>query len=379
MMMQNLLHRKAIFTAKEDGLYVMEIDDRFFNINEEVKKVVEILAQSSNYTQACTLYNIATNELHSEDDFKIYSEQILESFNFEKKKKSFLLVEKIILSPKIAGQLVKPFEWLFSPLFFWISFSSLILFSIYLTFFLEKQSSSYSIPVFTFFISYMVSIVLHEFGHLAACKRFTGKNGGMGVGVYLIYPVFFSNISSIWHATKGQKVIANLAGVYMQLWVVVFFAIMYVFTDHQFFLEFSLILILLCFIQLLPFIRSDGYWLLNDIFGIDNLMDKSSKKVLEFLKNPFSFFNKKILSHYGLFLYGIINVLFVVSFAYFQIRYNLSAVVNLPKYIWGIFLQLLSGSFNEIKFDSIYFPVILLYYIAYNYLKKLILKLAKKN
>lgn len=145
------------------------------------------------------------------------------------------------------------------------------------------------------------------------------------------------------------------------------------------FLEFSLILILLCFIQLLPFIRSDGYWLLNDIFGIDNLMDKSSKKVLEFLKNPFSFFNKKILSHYGLFLYGIINVLFVVSFAYFQIRYNLSAVVNLPKYIWGIFLQLLSGSFNEIKFDSIYFPVILLYYIAYNYLKKLILKLAKKN
>ena len=58
--------------------------------------------------------------------------------------------------------------------------------------------------------------------------------------------------------------------------------------------------------QLIPFIRSDGYWIISDLTDTLNLLPSSSKKIREFLKNPFKFKvqNRK---DWLILLYGLSN------------------------------------------------------------------------
>ncbi|AYN00314.1 hypothetical protein EAG08_08270 [Chryseobacterium sp. 3008163] len=48
------------------------------------------------------------------------------------------------------------------------------------------------------------------------------------------------------------------------------------------------------FIQLLPFIRSDGYWLLSDLSSTPNLQSRSNAEVKRWIKNPLKK-SKKVL------------------------------------------------------------------------------------
>ncbi|KQS89154.1 hypothetical protein ASG21_15290 [Chryseobacterium sp. Leaf394] len=376
----NLLGAQPVFTKTKNGNYVMEIDNSFFDIDEEVKTVMLALARAKNYSQATDLYNEYTQEVHSEEDFTYYSTELLKKFDLNNKKKSFLLFEKILIPEKTAGTISQLISFLFYPPLFWIAFSSLTIFSVYNIFFdaSTNNNGNFSVSIIYTFALYFVTILFHEFGHVAACRRFTDKNGGIGFGIYILYPVFYSNISAVWHATKQQKVIANLAGIYMQLWFVLVFYIAGTYTGNDFFVAFSKVLVYMCFIQILPFIRSDGYWLLSDLTGVANLLDKSGKKVNDFLKHPFSFFNSKNYIHYFLFLYGVFNLFFVISFSYYEIRYNYAAILDYPFYVWGLIRQFIVGDWHKIEFDVKYFSVTLFYYIIYSYGKQIFQKIFGK-
>lgn len=378
--MMNLLGAQPIFTKKKNGDYVMEIENSFFDIDEEVKTVMLALSQAENYTQASNLYNEYTQEIYSEEDFTFYSNELLKRFDLKNKKKSFLLFEKILIPEKTAGKISQLISFLFYPPLFWFAFTSLILFSVYNIFFdvNTNNNGNFSVSIIYTFALYFVTIIFHEFGHVAACRRFTGKNGGIGFGIYILYPVFYSNISAVWHATKQQKVIANLAGIYMQLWYVPLFYIFGHSTGNTFFTDFSKVMVFMCFMQILPFIRSDGYWLLSDLTGVPNLLDKSGQKVNDFLKHPLSFFNSKNHVHYFLFLYGIFNLFFVVSFSYYEIRYNYDAIFDYPFYFWGLLKQFVDGDWHKTEFDVKYFSVTLFYYIIYSYGKQLFQKIFGK-
>lgn len=379
--MMNLLGTQPIFTKKKNGNYVMEIENNFFDIDEEVKTVMLALSQAENYTQASNLYNEYTQEIYSEEDFTFYSTELLKKFDLKNKKKSFLLFEKILIPEKTAGKISPMIGFLFYPPLFWIAFISLALFSVYNIFFDINTGNygNFSVSIIYTFALYFVTIIFHEFGHVAACRKFTGKNGGIGFGIYILYPVFYSNISAVWHATKQQKVIANLAGIYMQLWFVLAFYIIGNYIGNDFFVAFSKVLVFMCFVQILPFIRSDGYWLLSDLTGVANLLEKSSDKVNAFLKNPISFFRSKNRSHYFLFSYGIFNLFFVLSFSYYEIRYNYVAILDYPFYAWGLVRQFIGGDWHKIEFNVKYFSVTLFYYIIYSYGKQLFQKVFGKK
>lgn len=375
--MKNLLGAIPVFTKKKNGDYVMEIDNTFFDIDEEVKTVMLALSRAENYTEASKLYNEYTKEIYSEGDFTFYSNELIKKFDLKNKKKSFLLFEKILIPEKTAGRIAQLIRFLFYPPLFWIAFAALALFSLY-NLFLDVNGTSkgnFTVSIVYTFALYLVTIIFHEFGHVAACRRFTGKNGGIGFGIYIMYPVFYSNISAMWHATKQQKVIANLAGIYMQLWFVLAFYLIGSYSGNNFLTAFSKVMVFMCFIQILPFIRSDGYWLLSDLTGVPNLLEKSGKKVNDFVKNPIAFFKSKEYSHYALFAYGIFNLFFVFSFTYYEIRYNSAAILDYPFYVWEILKQLINVDWHKIQFDVKYFSVTLFYYIIYSYGKQLFMKI----
>jgi hypothetical protein len=137
----------------------------------------------------------------------------------------------------------------------------------------------------------------------------------------------------------------------------------------NFFKDFSKMMVFICLIQPIPFITSDGYWILSDLSGVTNLLEKSTAKMNTFLKNPVSFFKKNTTKDLFMLSYGVFNLFFVVSFAYYQLTYNFDALIHFPIYIKELAQQAINDYWTKITFDAQYISVILFYYIIYSYLK----------
>ncbi len=54
-------------------------------------------------------------------------------------------------------------------------------------------------------ILYLISLLAHEFGHITACYRFDTKPRKVGIGLYLIIPVLYSDLSQTWTLSKKTK------------------------------------------------------------------------------------------------------------------------------------------------------------------------------
>ncbi|QOS99542.1 hypothetical protein JNUCC42_01785 [Brevibacterium sp. JNUCC-42] len=67
---------------------------------------------------------------------------------------------------------------------------------------------------FAFFI---VSLFLHELGHVVAAFRYGIVPRDVGVGLYMLMPTFFVDLSEVWQIPRYHRVVVNLAGIYFQL------------------------------------------------------------------------------------------------------------------------------------------------------------------
>jgi len=318
-----LVNIDFLFTKKNDQNWILEHSEKFFIVSDEIKSLLEILKRNQYNLDKSYKEFIQEFDYVSNDDFHSIVEQNLKSLELNlvnqeiKKEKSFILFETKLISKENAAKISKVLQPLFQPTFFWIAFTLLFIFSIYnLTqmhhFHLEKEYMLF------LFIFYIISAFIHEFGHIAACNRFTKKNGEVGIGIYFIFPVFYSNITPIWSAKKQERIITNLAGVYVQLFIILGLFIAYLITDNHQIQDVIAISTIVILYQLIPFIRSDGYWIISDITDTPNLLSISSKKVNNFFRNPLKLKiqNKKdaFFLIYGLFnklimFYIIINII----------------------------------------------------------------------
>jgi putative peptide zinc metalloprotease protein len=119
------------------------------------------------------------------------------------------------------------------------------------------------------------TFLLHELGHAAAPSRPGQQPAEIGIGLYLIFPILFSNVTSAWALTRGQRIVVNLGGIYLQGLAT---ACLVPFQLHggDPVLALTIVLNLLSIlVNLNPFFRFDGYWIYSDLFGIPNLRERS--------------------------------------------------------------------------------------------------------
>lgn len=117
----------------------------------------------------------------------------------------------------------------------------------------------------------VVSAALHELGHAAACSYGGAKPGGMGAGIYIIWPAFYTDVTDAYRLDRGGRLRTDLGGVYVNAIIVIGTAGVYAVTGYE-------PLVLLCFLlqiavlqQMLPFLRLDGYYVLSDLVGVPDL------------------------------------------------------------------------------------------------------------
>jgi putative peptide zinc metalloprotease protein len=123
----------------------------------------------------------------------------------------------------------------------------------------------------------------HELGHAAALKYGGGRVRGMGTGVYLFYPVFYTDVTDSYRLSRWARVRTDLGGFYFHL-IFALGLIGYSFASGN---ESLLVLVLLINLdilrQCLPFVRFDGYWALADLTGIPDFFSQMGPFLLSLL------------------------------------------------------------------------------------------------
>ncbi|HEU4842990.1 MAG TPA: site-2 protease family protein, partial [Burkholderiaceae bacterium] len=113
--------------------------------------------------------------------------------------------------------------------------------------------------------------VIHELGHLAAAKRFHCEIDRINVGAYLIFPVFYVNMSDTWKLSASQRIVVNLGGVYFQFIATMGLLLIAQFTASQLVMYAVYVSLYIILANLNPFLKFDGYWVYADYFDILNL------------------------------------------------------------------------------------------------------------
>jgi putative peptide zinc metalloprotease protein len=120
----------------------------------------------------------------------------------------------------------------------------------------------------------VVSAGFHELGHATALHYAGGTIKGMGAGMYIVYPAFFTDVSDNYRLPRWQRVRTDLAGFYFNLIFALGIMGAYLLTGHEFLLLMVLMINLEIIHQLLPFLRLDGYWTLADITGVPDFFSQ---------------------------------------------------------------------------------------------------------
>jgi putative peptide zinc metalloprotease protein len=116
-----------------------------------------------------------------------------------------------------------------------------------------------------------LSGVFHEFGHATACHYGGARPGRIGVGIYLVWPVFFSDVTDAYRLGRIGRLRTDLGGIYFNVIFSLAVAGAYFLTGFDPLLLVILLQLLQMLYQFMPFVRLDGYYLVSDITGVPDL------------------------------------------------------------------------------------------------------------
>jgi putative peptide zinc metalloprotease protein len=131
-------------------------------------------------------------------------------------------------------------------------------------------------PVLTFPILAAILAVaaFHECGHAAACRYGGARPGAMGIGLYLVWPVFFSTVTDAYRLGPAARLRVDLGGVYLNAVAMTVIGLAYLTTGSPWLLVVLVALHIETMWQFLPSVRLDGYYILADVVGVPDLFTR---------------------------------------------------------------------------------------------------------
>ena len=132
-----------------------------------------------------------------------------------------------------------------------------------------------------YFISLVVVKVFHELGHAYTATRYGCRVSTMGIAVLVMAPMLYSDTSDAWRLTsRRQRAAIGAAGMVVECALAALALFAWSFFDDGVarslaFIVATTSLMLGAAINLSPFMRFDGYYVLSDLLGIPNLHDRA--------------------------------------------------------------------------------------------------------
>jgi putative peptide zinc metalloprotease protein len=117
----------------------------------------------------------------------------------------------------------------------------------------------------------IVSGAFHECGHASACRYGGARPGNLGVGLYILWPAFYSTVTDSYRLNRVGRIRTDLGGIYFNTISLLGLGLVYVGTDNPWLLIALAGLHLQTAWQFLPNLRLDGYYILADLVGVPDL------------------------------------------------------------------------------------------------------------
>lgn len=210
-------------------------------------------------------------------------------------------------------------------------------------------------------------LFFHEFGHAIACKKLGAKPGEIGFGFYILTPVMFADVSDIWKLEKRKRIKVNLSGIYMEVLIGFILAIFYLITNNIILLVLNAFIVMRVLINLNPFLRYDGYWILSDSIDVPNLRKVSHEKLKQIYwnitkKGPPDFTKKTLF----LAIYALISVAFIFGIILYILLNDPDSLFSFPVDIYQDVKKLVTTG-NRFSMNKYILPF-LFYFIVIKYL-----------
>jgi putative peptide zinc metalloprotease protein len=129
----------------------------------------------------------------------------------------------------------------------------------------------------------IVAAVFHEIGHAAGCRYGGAQPGVMGVGLYIVWPAFYTDVTDAYRLGRGGRLRTDLGGVYFNALFVLLLGGLYALTGLESLLLGALLVHFEMAHQMLPFLRLDGYYVVADLVGVPDLFQRIRPILLSFL------------------------------------------------------------------------------------------------
>lgn len=118
---------------------------------------------------------------------------------------------------------------------------------------------------------FLLAAVLHELGHATACSAAGARPGRIGVGVYIVFLAFFTDVTDSYRLGRRGRLQTDLGGLYGTVLTVLLAAAAWWASGEGFVLVLIAWLHLGMLQQLFPLLRLDGYFVLADLTGVPDL------------------------------------------------------------------------------------------------------------
>lgn len=269
-------------TACIEKKYLAHYNGRHFEISSAVAEFISLIQESSSVAEVTDKFSSQKQTHYSSDDILSLYKQCIEPILAEKptkKRKGSFLWDTILI----------PANWVekFLPIFRYFFQRKVVLFllSCILTaeiFFIGGDLKLHLGQVDIYLVLcvlllFLCASLFHEFGHATAAHHYGAKQQGIGFGLYLNFPAFYTDVSDVWKLTRKQRVVVNFAGVYFQLIFLLPLFIVFFITHNNILKYFILTVNLNLAFTLNPFFKFDGYWIMSDMLGVPNLRARSKE------------------------------------------------------------------------------------------------------
>lgn len=127
----------------------------------------------------------------------------------------------------------------------------------------------------------LVAKLCHEFGHAYMAKRAGCRVQSMGLAFMVLLPMFYTDVSDAWRVRdRRSRLLIGAGGVFAELLLAVVGLLVWsLLPDGPLrtaaFMLASATWITTLLINLNPFMRFDGYFLISDLWGVDNLQSRA--------------------------------------------------------------------------------------------------------
>jgi putative peptide zinc metalloprotease protein len=182
----------------------------------------------------------------------------------------------VVSDPAVTRRITRPFAALFAPVVvtaFVLAFAAI---SAWLLFTKGLGSATYQafdqpLLLLVVFAITIFSAGFHEFGHASACRYGGAIPGAMGMGLYLVWPAFYTDVTDSYRLGRAGRLRVDLGGLYFNAVMGVAMYAVWAATRWDALLLILAAQLLQMVRQLAPMVRFDGYHTLADLTGVPDL------------------------------------------------------------------------------------------------------------